>query len=254
MSESHHVHAPRVRRDDHIILACVLLGLVATVCVALGNWQLQRAQLRRDLQDTITHGQTSPALLLAADTAVEELHDWRNASAQGTWRNDLTVLIDNRNHAGKPGYWVATPLALDDGAVAILVLRGWLPRRFNGALPDVPVGHTDRVHGQLLGHVPRIYELPGLWNKHHRSQSDTMPVVTNLALDDFARQSGLTLLPAVLQQLSEDADGLARDWAGPSLDADKNVGYAIQWFSFAAIALGAVLVLLWRRVQRRQRP
>jgi len=27
-----------------------------------------------------------------------------------------------------------------------------------------------------------------------------------------------------------------RQWAGPSLDANKNVGYAIQWFSFAAIA------------------
>jgi len=242
------------RTDKHLgrhRIACVLLGLVATVCVALGNWQLERAELRRALQDTITRGRASSALHLAADTAAEVLHDWRRASAQGRWRDDLTVLIDNRNHAGRPGYWVATPLILDGGTVAVLVLRGWLPRRFDGALPAVAAPGAARVHGQLLGHVPRMFELPRLWGQRQRPQSDTMPVVTNLALTDFAQATGLVFLPAVLQQLSEDTDGLVRDWAGPSLDADKNIGYALQWFSFAAIALGAALVLLWRRMRHR---
>jgi len=241
---------PRLARS---VTALVLLGMVAAVCVALGVWQLDRAQLRRDLQHTISQGRARPVLTLAVDTPVQDLQDWRAVQAQGVWRNDLTVLIQNRNQYGRPGYWVATPFMLQGGAVAVLVLRGWLPRRFDGALPAVAAAHADRIHGQLLGHVPRIYELPRLWGKHRPPQSDTMPVVTNLTLAEFAQATGLVLLPAVLQQSGDERDGLVRDWAGPSLDADKNIGYALQWFSFAAIALGAILILLWRRVRHHRR-
>ncbi|MFM7009841.1 MAG: hypothetical protein ACKO0Z_11005 [Betaproteobacteria bacterium] len=44
-----------------------------------------------------------------------------------------------------------------------------------------------------------------------------------------------------------------RNWPKPSLDADKNVGYATQWFGFAAIAAVAFCVVLWRFVRRRRR-
>jgi len=283
-----HPETPRLTRS---LVALALLGLVAAVCIALGFWQLDRAQLRRDLQHTIAQGRASPALTLAPDTPAEALHDWRTAQAHGAWRHDLTILLDNRNQDGRPGYWVVTPLLLDgadagacthgpcdrdasmvDDSVAapsadrfsvnrhtaVLVLRGWLPRRFDAVLPSVPAPPgVQRIHGQLLSRVPRIYELPSLWGKPHATLTDTNtpppPVVTNLTLDDAARAAKLTLLPAVLQQLPDPAappDGLVRQWAGPSLDADKNVGYAIQWFSFAAIALCAALGVAWRTWRR----
>jgi len=273
---------PRLARS---VAAMALLGIVAATCAGLGRWQLERAQLRRDLQHTIAQGRARPALTLAPDTPAAALQDWRTARAHGAWCHDLTVLIENRNQDGRPGYWVATPLVFDsadDGAcagspAAVLVLRGWLPRRFDAALPDVPAPlGVQRIHGQLLSRVPRIYELPSLWGKARDSRSDArsdnrigmhvtaanvrapaVPVVTNLTLEDATRITGLTLLPVVLQQLPDAAgnpeDGLVRAWAGPSLDADKNVGYAIQWFSFAVIALTAALVVAWRTWRRARR-
>jgi len=242
---------PRVGRH---VLAVLLLALVAAVCMALGFWQVERAQLRRDLQHTIEQGRARPAITLAADTPMQDLQAWRAAQARGVWRNDLTVLIQNRNQNGRPGYWVATPFMLEGGAVAVLVLRGWLPRRFDGLPPEVPVPQSGHIiHGQLLGRVPRMYELPSLWGKTRNPQpvfrAVAAPVVTNLTVEDAARGMGLNLLPVVLQQLPDAdmaQDGLIRQWEGPSLDADKNVGYAIQWFSFSAIALCAALVVAWR--------
>ncbi|NLC35774.1 MAG: hypothetical protein GX772_04920, partial [Alcaligenaceae bacterium] len=45
---------------------------------------------------------------------------------------------------------------------------------------------------------------------------------------------------------------LRREWPGPSLDSDQNRGYALQWFSFSAIALIAILFVA-RNMLRRAR-
>jgi cytochrome oxidase assembly protein ShyY1 len=71
----------------------------------------------------------------------------------------------------------------------------------------------------------------------------------------YAQRTGLKFLPTVLMQTGGDAsDGLKRVWPEPSVDADKNVGYAMQWFGFAGIVLIAFLVVVWRRLRTRQSP
>jgi cytochrome oxidase assembly protein ShyY1 len=69
----------------------------------------------------------------------------------------------------------------------------------------------------------------------------------------LAERTGLKFLPVVLLQNSPVQEGLSRNWPKPSLDADKNVGYATQWFGFAGIAAVAFCVVLWRFVFRRRR-
>jgi cytochrome oxidase assembly protein ShyY1 len=237
----------------------VLLLAAATVGLALlGRWQLHRADERRAVLAQIEAGRAQPPLALAADTPPADLAAWRPAQAQGEWLASLSVLLDNRNHDGQPGYWVATPLLLaPDGRRAVLVLRGWLPREPGvaaSALP-MPASGLQQVAGQLAPRVPRLFELgtapvlPG-----HLPAASGVPAVQNLNLDDYARASGLALLPVVLMQSNPDAtasagvpqDGLVRDWPGPSVDFQQNLGYAMQWFAFAAIAAVAGLVVAWR--------
>jgi cytochrome oxidase assembly protein ShyY1 len=83
--------------------------------------------------------------------------------------------------------------------------------------------------------------------------TSTLARVQNLDLASLAERTGLKFLPVVLLQRSPVQDGLVRNWPLPSLDADKNVGYATQWFGFAAIALIACCVVLWRFVRHRRR-
>src|SRR5690606_26263760 len=115
------------------VLALVLLGAVAACCFSLGMWQLSRAAERDALHNAIERGRLQAPLVLSSDSRPPELTAWRAATARGVWVPEHTVLLENRNLDGRPGYWVATPLMLADAnrrtstGMAILVLRGWLP-------------------------------------------------------------------------------------------------------------------------------
>src|SRR5690606_21242518 len=138
------------------------------------------------------------------------------------------------------------------------VLRGWVARPIGPgqSLPPLPQPTDPQtIEGRLMSHVPRLFEL---WSFGGKGASDLpddffqpgqpMPQVQNLDLETFARVTGLQLRPAVLEQTSEPASErpgqavLSRDWPLPPIDADTNRRYALQWFSFAALAGLAFLV------------
>jgi len=244
----------------NVVAVVLLLATVAT-CVSLGRWQLRRAAQRDAIAAAISAARQMPPADLNVPASSRNWQEWQPAQARGVWLNDYSVLLDNRNLQGRPGLWLVTPLRLDGAAdAALLVLRGWLARPVNFparalTLPAPSTG-SQSIQGHVRLHVPRLYELwqrdgfdasalPAVWS------AATPPVVQNLELERYAQATGLTLLPVVLEQTAlaqTDApdDGLIRQWATPSLDSDKNKGYALQWFSFAAIAGIALLALLWR--------
>jgi len=241
------------------LAALILLGMAVAGFAALGRWQLHRADERRTIRASIEAGRREPPLVLSAAIPEQALRPWRAASVQGVWRNDLTVLVDNRNLGGRPGLWVATPLQREDGT-AVLVLRGWLPRPMGDAVLVVPPGDpgVQQVTGELAKRVPRLFELPGqraglpdTWPGQGGDVSG-LPRVQNLDLAALTQTTGLDFMPVVLLQthaVSAQEDGLLRDWPQPSVDADQNVGYAMQWFAFATIAAIAWLVVLWRALR-----
>lgn len=249
-----------------LVVALALLAIVAATCVSLGNWQLDRAAERDAVAQAIKAGAQSAGLTLNASTPAEQLQDWRHAKATGTWLPQFTVLLDNRNYNGRPGLWVATPLLLDDASgSALLVLRGWLPRPVgaNEHLPDLtPPPENQTVSGRMLPHVPRLFELwnfggpdPNALPPALATGDAPLPRVQNLDLENYAGITGLKLLPVVLEQTSPEPGGpdLVRDWPPPPTDSDTNRGYALQWFSFAAIAAGAWIVIAWRALRKRRR-
>lgn len=262
---------PHHNARRHTLVGLVGLILLAMLFASLGNWQLNRAAEREAIAREIAQGRQQTPITLKAGLPAEALAPWRPATATGTWRHELTVLLENRRLDGRLGYWVATPLLLqgaDD--TAVLVLRGWLPRPTHPGQPEPAIPAPDgtfTLAGDLLGHVPRLFEL---WSFAGGSEAtlpqrlptgtETVPKVQNLAIDDYARATGLKLVPVVLAQTApaqppgSHPDALQRQWPEPSLDADKNRGYALQWFSFCAIAVIAALVLVWRHYLRRARP
>ena len=249
------------------LAALVLLALAAAVMVRLGFWQLSRAQQKIDLAAAVQAGRALPPATLGPFSAAPDLIPSRSVMATGHWLADRTVLLDNRMAGGKPGFWVVTPLAFDAApgagrAQAVAVLRGWMAR----PLPDGPVsvpapGGPVAIRGELIARVPRLFELSSLGAgnaqalpAHLPAASGMAPRVQNLDLAVYARASGVTLLPALVEQTGGADDGLLREWPQPPSNVAMNRGYALQWFSFAAIAaiaFGAILVRYLRA--RRQR-
>ena len=73
------------------------------------------------------------------------------------------------------------------------------------------------------------------------------PVRQNLDIAAFAAETGLQLEPLVIEQHSDSGDGLARDWPRADLGIERNESYALQWYSFAALAIVLAVVLSLRR-------
>jgi cytochrome oxidase assembly protein ShyY1 len=247
-------------------LAISVMLILAVVFVSLGNWQLNRAQERRIIAQTITSGQEASIVTLSTQSTLDGLLPWQPAQVTGTWRPEMSFLLDNRNLDGRPGLWLATPLELAPGQL-LLVVRGWLARPIGqyNALPAITAPNgLITLEGEVATHVPRLYSLgeeapiqfiakKALTIREGKTTFalKDLPRRQNVSIAELSDDLDQTFLPFVLLQTSAVPDDLfVRQWPKPSIDADKNVGYAIQWFGFAGIALVAIGVLLWRMPRR----
>ena len=146
----------------------------------------------------------------------------------------MTIYLDNRQMHGRPGFFVVTPLQLEDGS-ALIVQRGWLARamldRSKVTAPDLPDGPVSLL-GRIAPPPARLYEF---------DSAASGPIRQNLVLDAFAQETRLKLRPLSLLQLDEPAtahDGVLRDWPQPAADVHKHYGYAFQWFALSLLTLG----------------
>lgn len=223
--------ALRSRRFWWVTLAAVL---VAALTFSLGQWQLRRAAQKEGIQNAINAKNRLPALDGRALTATENIVDevYRKVALQGVWQSAHTVYLDNRPMSGKAGFWVMTPLALQDTGQVILVQRGWVSRDFSDRtrLPEVitPAGLV-RIEGRIAPPPSKLYEFKG---------ADTGPIRQNLDLAAFSLETGLPLLEVSLLQTGAPSEGLMREWTAPNLGVDKHYGYAFQWFGLFALVVG----------------
>jgi surfeit locus 1 family protein len=222
------------------------VALIAMAVTArLGVWQSDRAQQKEGLH----HLQQTQALLAPLTNAAFEspmdaaqgLH--RRVSLQGVWRPEHTVFLQNRSQNGVPGFWVLTPLQLSPSSM-VLVQRGWAPRDrvSSEVLPPIetPPGLVE-VQGRWVAPPSRMVELT-------REESAPAPrssaIRQNLDMNAWAAEMKLSILATVLQTGSA-SEGLARDWAPALSGADKNRGYAFQWFALSGLV---AVLFVWFQI------
>lgn len=226
----------RAKARAAIVLLATLAGVALTT--RLGIWQLDRAQQKLTLEATIVSRGALPPVQthqLAGDApqAVEQLH--RRVRLRGRWDAAHTVYLDNRTMNGRTGFYVLTPLRLEDRSDAVVVQRGWFARDFIDRTklytPPTSDGIVE-VEGRIAPPPTRLLELDA---------GASGPIRQNLDLGAWARETGLQLLPlSVLQADVPGAapDGLQRQWSAPAVDVHRHEGYAFQWFALATLMTG----------------
>lgn len=99
------------------------------ILLSLGTWQLNRYHDKLDLEQTMQEREQLPTLTLSSLEDIDpKLHNYRKVRVRGTLHNAYSVLFKHRQHDKHPGYWIATPLALEGQDQYLLVNRGWIPR------------------------------------------------------------------------------------------------------------------------------
>jgi surfeit locus 1 family protein len=214
---------------------------VVALCVTAGLWQRDRMQQKLALREKVEAASRGKPVAFPRTTDWEP---WRFRRVNVTGRFDAPhqILIDNRVRSGRVGYEVVAPLVLADGR-AVAVERGWVPGGATRAqVPDVPPPSGEVT---IAG---RINQPPSGYLELARDASQGR-VWQNLDLGRYERFTGHALLPVVVEQTGPagPGDDLVRDWPAPDLGVEKHQNYMLQWFAFAATAIGFWIYFAWRR-------
>lgn len=221
--------------------ALLLLLLPACVCVALGFWQLGRAAEKRHLAEELAaRGRALPLTIGSAPLDAEATRH-RRVQATGRFEREGQIFVENRHHAGRVGFHVITPLHIAGSDRRVLVNRGWTAEM----TADVPAGDVT-VHGVADVPAAPALALHGSVDAA-RGWGTRWPYLT-LPLYEAFRP--LPLQPVVILQDPADAGGFVRAWPREFPKEGMHLGYALQWFAFAAIAFGLFVRLSLVREER----
>nr|WP_246881253.1 SURF1 family protein [Acidovorax sp. JG5] len=234
----------------------ITLAAVASVLVtaSLGRWQLSRAAQKQALQSLLDERAAMPPIdshqlrgQVLADAGSAQNLTHRAVRLQGRWLTEHTVYLDNRQMQGRPGFFVLTPLRLEEGDDAVvLVQRGWVPRNFQDRQQLPPV-QTEAGVVQLEG---RIAPPPSRLYEFDRSAGSlgSSRIRQNLDLAAFRAETGLALMNLSVLQTGPASGGLQRDWPVIGAGVDKHYGYAFQWFGLSSLI---ALLYVWFQLVRR---
>ncbi|WP_439101753.1 SURF1 family protein [Congregibacter sp.] len=205
--------------------------------IALGFWQLDRAQEKSDIalreRDRAQAAAVTVAELRSMPTAERA---YRKVRLEGHYLADAVVLLDNQIRDGRYGH-DAFGLFFDrSSGQYVLLNRGWVPgdssRR---SVPEVAVPAGDIVL-TASAYVPpgdpyllAAEQFPSLeWPL-------LVQTVSSPALRELLRKEiGENLLATELRLEPREPTGFRRDWPVVNVSPEKHQGYALQWFTMAA--------------------
>jgi surfeit locus 1 family protein len=229
-----------LRTPRWAVLTTVVIGL-ATLFVNLGLWQLRR------LEESRTENQVMSARLEAEPLPLSDMItaagddlaslEYRRVVVEGSYLREGEVLVRNMVHDGAAGFRVITPLETPQWTVP--VDRGWVPLEMD--TPPVVAAAPPAGDVTVEGVVRLSQERPAVGPVDPEGAT----VVSRVEVDRLAAQYGAPTAPIWVQIVDQTADSLPIPTELPDFsDQGPHLGYALQWFGFAAVAIVGHAALL----------
>lgn len=213
----------------------LMLALVA-LFVNLGQWQWGKAEKKAAAQALLEARAHEPPLSLPGSPLgdAQPFH-YRRVAVRGHYRATGQILLDNQMLEERVGYRVLTPFVIDGGGSEVLVDRGWVPAAADRRhLPEtgVPLAPT---------FIEGLAVMPA--DKYFALAADAAPPGGNarwqfLDLARYAHEAQVVLQPVVVRLAADQPGGYLRVWPRPDARIERHRSYALQWFGFAASAVG----------------
>ena len=230
------------------IIAAVVALLVAALFARLGVWPGHRLHERRALNAELVSRMSLPPTTvgeLPGDTA---LAAYRLVKLSGRYDYDHQIILTGRSRSGAPGVNIVTPLLPDSGGTAVLVNRGFVYSP-DAATISAAAWHEPE-HATVEGYVRPV---PVRESSDPRSENNPM-AWRDLDSAMLARSIPYPVarMYVVDLQPGDRSLGAPVRLSAPSLSEGSHKSYAIQWFSFAAIALYGVGYLVWLETRKKR--
>ena len=205
-----------------IALTAFLLIMIY-LFIRLSDWQFDRYNTRIQNNEITTTALSSEPINLTDLSQVSDLKDWQKVSIKGEFMNSDAKLLRKQYLESSLGFWVITPLKLDNDQV-ILVNRGWIPIAESSTsqqeIPSSPQGDVT-----IIGYVQTL--------KDTRREPEDLPLnqINYLNSTNFSSQP---LSTNYLQLASmTPMDNQVAIIPLPELSNGPHFSYAIQWILFA---------------------
>jgi cytochrome oxidase assembly protein ShyY1 len=191
--------------------------------IRLSDWQFDRYNQRIQNNEITTTALSSEPINLTDLSQVSDLKDWQKVSIKGEFINSDAKLLRRQYLESSLGFWVITPLKLDNDQV-ILVNRGWIPiAESSTSQQEIPSSQQGDV--TIIGYVQTL--------KDTRREPEDLPLnqINYLNSTNFSSQP---LSTNYLQLASlTPMDNQVAIIPLPELSNGPHFSYAIQWILFA---------------------
>jgi surfeit locus 1 family protein len=222
------------------LILSILAISFAAVSVSLGFWQLRRLAERRRANELLVSRRFAGELQLDSVPSDTAKAHFRRARVRGTYDYPNEIILTLRGRNGSPGINILTPIRRAGNDTAVLVNRGWVYS------PDGMTVETKRwLEGDSVdanGFV-EVFPTQGPFDKPSATRPRSMRRLDRSAL--------AKLFPYPIANYYVVLTDSARSGGPPRiepapLDEGPHRDYAIQWFSFAAISIGGLVIFLRR--------
>jgi surfeit locus 1 family protein len=237
------------------ILTTLLVLIGVGVLARLGIWQLDRLEARRAFNSRVLAQESAPLLALdpvsLSDPSLADSltgMEYRAVTVQGEYDFSNQVALRNQSWGNEWGVRLLTPLHITGSDQSILVDRGWIPaeafKSGDWSAYDEP-GQVS-VHGVLRASQSK----PDFGKKN--DPAGTLQAWNFANVARIQAQTPYSLLPVYIQQAPDPAWTSLPYRSQPELELTEgpHMGYALQWFAFAAI-LGVGYPFFIRKSQSR---
>ena len=238
--------AQEARAGRRLYWFVAMAGALALLFVRLGIWQLDRLDERRALnakRRATLEQRPGDFTAILRDSVVAN----RQVILRGTpdYANDLVLTGRSRN--GSPGVHIVTPVRVPGSDTAVLVNRGWV---YAGDAATVDLARWREARETFTGYTRPL----------DHGNTPASRDRAGRAVRTLTREAVRALVPYpihevyVVSQDSAPAAAPAR-LPHPDLGEGPHLGYAIQWFAFAAVAIvGAGIVIVRGRTRSTDGP
>ncbi len=222
------------------LLTTILVITAMGVMARLGIWQLDRLDQRKAFNSRVQAQLDQPELDLTSQPSTENLAsmEYRAVKVAGQYDHSEQIALRNQYWQNQWGVHLVTPLRVVNSDQIVMVDRGWIPADVFESGDWSEYNQTGLV--EVKGMIRASQSKADFGNRRDPTpQPGAGPLLAwnFVTIGQLEKQVSGPLLPIYIQAAPDPL------WTGlpyrslPELELTEgpHLGYAIQWFAFAAV-------------------